>query len=185
MADLRNRRYRMRIPAPAESPLRRGRSALICQGETITLSPEHTPSALMNGQPPPPIPPGPPPLPGSQSPAGVRLDPKSIPGLEGMMPEDLQQAVAHGGRFVLFQFCISVLILTFKRSSPIIFVKPGQSTVVRGLPYSLISLVAGWWGIPWGPIWTISTLVTNLGGGKNLTGEVMQALGVPLAAPGL
>jgi hypothetical protein len=115
--------------------------------------------------------------PGSLAPA---LDLRSISGVQGMSVADLQQAVAAGGKFVRFQFCVSVLVLSFKRSSPIIFVRPGESAFAKGLSYSLISLVAGWWGIPWGPIWTLTTVAENIAGGKDLTPFVLAALGSPL-----
>jgi hypothetical protein len=101
-----------------------------------------------------------------------------------MTPADLPNAVAQGGRFVMFQYCFSVLVLTFKRSSPIFFLKPEQSALAKSAPYSLISLVAGWWGIPWGPIWTLTTLATNISGGKDVTREMLCAFGlaVPAAA---
>ena len=58
-----------------------------------------------------------------------------------------------------------------------------QRTKVRaakGLPYTLISLLAGWWGIPWGPIWTVMTVVQNFAGGKDLTPAVLAALGTAI-----
>jgi hypothetical protein len=33
-----------------------------------------------------------------------------------------------------------------------------------------------WWGIPWGPIYTIQALATNLRGGKNVTHEVIASM---------
>jgi hypothetical protein len=101
-----------------------------------------------------------------------------------MSVADLQQAVAAGGKFVCFQFCVSVIVLSFKRSSPIIFLRPGESAFSKGLPYSLISLFAGWWGIPWGPIWTLTTLAQNISGGKDLTAQVLAALGAPMPPVG-
>jgi hypothetical protein len=89
---------------------------------------------------------------------------------------DLQRTVSNGGRFVVYQFCVSVLVLSFKRSSPIIFLKPGENGFGAQAPYSAISLFFGWWGIPWGPIWTVGTIATNLSGGKPLTVEIMQAV---------
>jgi hypothetical protein len=54
----------------------------------------------------------------------------------------------------------------------------GENGAGQAISYSLISLVAGWWGIPWGPIWTISTMITNAQGGKDLTLAVLtQRLG--------
>jgi hypothetical protein len=31
----------------------------------------------------------------------------------------------------------------------------------------LLSALFGWWGFPWGPIWTISSIFTNAGGGRH------------------
>ena len=51
----------------------------------------------------------------------------------------------------------------------------------RGLPWTLLTLLAGWWGIPWGPIYTIQSLVVNLKGGKDVTASLAAQLG--LSAP--
>ena len=67
--------------------------------------------------------------------------------------------------------------LTFKRNTGIYYIRPGENAPVKGLGYTLLSLFAGWWGIPWGPIYTIEALVANLGGGKNVTDRVMASRG--------
>jgi hypothetical protein len=102
---------------------------------------------------------------------------QEMSGIAGLTNAELQREIARGGRVVVFQYCISVLILSFKRSSPLTLVRSDENALLRGLPYSIISLILGWWGIPWGPIWTIMTLITNLGGGKDVTPEVTVALG--------
>jgi hypothetical protein len=38
----------------------------------------------------------------------------------------------------------------------------------------LISLLFGWWGIPWGPIYTVTSLFKNFGGGRDVTKEIMD-----------
>jgi hypothetical protein len=96
-----------------------------------------------------------------------------IKGVEGMTVEQVQAEIQLGGKFVFYQYCISVLVMTFQRPTDIVFIRAGESAVTKGLPYTLLSLVAGWWGIPWGPIYTIGSLVTNLGGGKDVTNEVL------------
>ena len=100
----------------------------------------------------------------------------SIEGLEGMTPEQLKDELARGGRFVVFLYCISVLILTFKRSSDVQFVRPRESTFGKSFGYTLLSLLLGWWGFPWGPIYTLQAVFTNLGGGKNVTSEVVSSM---------
>jgi hypothetical protein len=99
-----------------------------------------------------------------------------INGTEGMSGQELAFELQRGGRFVMFQYTISILVLTFRRGSDIYFVRAGEGTALKGLPYTLLSLVAGWWGIPWGPIYTIGSVVTNLGGGKDVTSEVQAVL---------
>jgi hypothetical protein len=73
------------------------------------------------------------------------------------------------GTYVVFPYCISIVILSFKRSSGIKFVPAGSSRLVAGLPYLLISLLFGWWGIPWGIAWTLQSILVCLGGGRDLT----------------
>jgi hypothetical protein len=87
----------------------------------------------------------------------------------------VEQQVLDGGRFVIFQYCISILVLTFKRPSRIEYIPPGRDGAWQALGYSVVSLFLGWWGIPWGPIWTVTTLVKNLRGGTDVTSEVLAA----------
>lgn len=100
----------------------------------------------------------------------------SIKGLENLSVEQLNQEIRQGGKFVHFSYCISLLVITFRRSSAVYYVRPGESAIVKGMPYTALSLIAGWWGIPWGPIFTITSLVTNLGGGKDVTMQVMNSI---------
>lgn len=88
----------------------------------------------------------------------------------------LQAEIQQGGKFVMYQYCISLLVITFKRFSNIYFISHDQNAVVKGLPFTLLSLVLGWWGIPWGPIYTIHGLWVNLRGGKDVTQEVLASM---------
>ncbi len=103
-----------------------------------------------------------------------------IIGIENMSPEQLKGEVAAGGRFVIYQYCISVVVVSFKRGSDVYFIRAEDNAVTKGLLFTLCSLVLGWWGIPWGPIWTIATIVTNLRGGRNVTAEVLRSLATPV-----
>jgi len=95
-----------------------------------------------------------------------------IVGLEDMSHGQL----AKGAKFVVYQYVISVLVMSFKRASAIHYIPPGESRVVKGLPYTFLSLTLGWWGIPWGIFWTPVALVKNLGGGEDVTGSVVMQL---------
>ena len=88
----------------------------------------------------------------------------------------LQMELQKGAKFIVYQYCISLLVITFNRSSNIYFIKSEDNAVVKSLPFVLLSLVLGWWGIPWGPIFTIQSLWVNLRGGKDVTQEVLASM---------
>jgi hypothetical protein len=98
-------------------------------------------------------------------------------GIVGMGNLELKTEIQKGGKFIIYQYVISILIMTFRRNSNIYFVKTDESAVVKGLPYTLLSLLVGWWGIPWGIIYTVQALITNLGGGKDVTAQVLASIG--------
>lgn len=99
-----------------------------------------------------------------------------IKNMEGLSPLQLKREIEHGGKFVIYEYTISILIITFRRSSDIYFIKSNENAVVKGLGFTLLSFFLGWWGIPWGPIYTIGCLYRNLSGGKEVTQEVVQHL---------
>lgn len=106
-----------------------------------------------------------------------------IRGIEGMRPGEVDFEIQRGARFVFFQYCISIVVLTFRRASDIYFLRQGESAVTKGLPFTLLSLVAGWWGIPWGPIYTIQSVYNNSRGGKDVTESVLNSVRAETVAP--
>lgn len=99
-----------------------------------------------------------------------------IKGLEGMTSDQINRELERGGRFVMYQYCISIIIMSFRRNSSIYFIRGGESGVGKSLGFSLLTFLLGWWGIPWGPIYTIGSLVNNFKGGKNVTQEVIASI---------
>ncbi|WP_206026264.1 hypothetical protein [Roseimicrobium sp. ORNL1] len=115
-----------------------------------------------------------------------------IIGIENMTGQELANELDRGGRFVIFKYTLSVIVMTFNRGSDIYFVRGGEGTFGKGAKYTLLTMLCGWWGIPWGPIFSIGSLFTNLTGGKDVTHEVLavlqapshQSYGVPPPVPG-
>lgn len=97
-------------------------------------------------------------------------------GLDAISRGELNSELQRGGKFIAYQYCISLVFVTFKRFSNIYFVRAGKSGAAQMAMYSGISLLLGWWGIPWGPIYTVGALITNLRGGKDLTQQVVASL---------
>jgi len=104
-----------------------------------------------------------------------------IQGMEGMTTGQVQFELQRGAKFVFYYYCVSLLVITFRRPSSIYFLRAGENAVVKGLPWTLLTFVTGWWGIPWGPIYSIQSLVINFKGGKDVTAEVARQLNVSLA----
>ena len=99
-----------------------------------------------------------------------------IKGLNGLTVAELHNELIAGGRFVTYQYCISILFMTFRPPSSVYFVRSGQGTILQSLPYTIITFLFGWWGFPWGAVYTIDTLINNFQGGKDVTELVVESL---------
>ena len=64
---------------------------------------------------------------------------------------------------VAYTYVISIIVLTFRRSTRYYFkeAEKGKALAAKILCI-LCNLTVGWWGIPWGPIWTIKETFMNL-----------------------
>jgi len=97
-----------------------------------------------------------------------------IYGIEGLMEDDITYELKKGAKFVIYQYCVSAIIVSFKLNSVVYFIKNGESAVVKGLPFTIFSAVIGWWCIPWGLIYTVKVIKNNFKGGINVTDKIMN-----------
>ena len=97
-----------------------------------------------------------------------------IRGTDGLSDAEIIEEVGKGGRFVTYMYCFSILVMTFRRSSEVRFVRAGQSRLTPGLGWTALTMLVGWWGIPWGPIFSIQSIYTNLRGGRDVTDQVVR-----------
>src|SRR5260370_34745226 len=99
-----------------------------------------------------------------------------IDGITELGLAEFEAHLAAGGRFAFFEYCISLVVVTLRRRSEVYFLRPGTRGLLRGLPYTVLSLFLGWWGVPWGLIYTPLVVLTNLSGGCDITAEVRAQL---------
>lgn len=99
-----------------------------------------------------------------------------IRNIDGLSASDLQEEVSKGGRFMYYPFTVSLVLFTLKRTSDTYLVRAGETTAGKQVFFTMISLLFGWWGIPFGPKYTIKSIQANLRGGKNVTDEVMATV---------
>jgi hypothetical protein len=107
--------------------------------------------------------------------------------LKDVFGRDLAGAFG-GTSFILYNYVVSVLYDGFLFPSRVHVFRNGESRMargLRGLPYSLATLVLGWWSIR-GIVFTIRALTRNFQGGIDVT-ETAQAVlaGIALSADGL
>src|SRR5215471_847577 len=108
-----------------------------------------------------------------------------IVGLDNFSRAELDAELQAGARLVIFQYCVSAIVMTFREGSNVHILRPNDRPYLKSLPFSLCSLILGWWGIPWGPIRTISTVVRNCQGGIDVTTEILRKLDSQAHPPNL
>ena len=99
-----------------------------------------------------------------------------IRGIEGMTPMEISFELNRGARFVVYKYCISAAVMTVVDSTDIYFVRAKESRIKKGVLWTMLTLVAGWWGFPWGPIRTVQSVWINLHGGENVTALVANSM---------
>jgi len=107
-----------------------------------------------------------------------------IRGIREGTNQDVLAQVNRGARLILYRYAIAFVVLSFLRPSDVFCVPPGRNRIIPGLRYSLLSLVAGWWSLPSGIVFTLKALFRNFCGGVDVTDKVVAILvEAPAGAP--
>ncbi len=106
-----------------------------------------------------------------------------LAGSRPLLPEQIRSRVMAGARLVRFEFCVSLLLFTIRRQSPLYLTESWQGRYLRGLAYSLLAILLGPWGVPWGLIYTPWAVWVNLAGGVDETDTVLEQLSDPTRTP--
>ena len=93
--------------------------------------------------------------------------------VDGLTAADLRDHAGKGWRCVRFVWCVSNVISTVEHESRVHLTENWQDRYLRGLGYSLLSLLLGPWGVPWGLWRTAESVWTNLTGGRDVTEEAI------------
>lgn len=91
--------------------------------------------------------------------------------------------VMQGKRYVTYPFVFSILILSFQRSvGGVRVVETGKWPVGPLFGAAVVTILFGWWGFPWGLLWTPLALFHLWNGGRDSTRDILsKAIGVPEA----
>lgn len=84
-------------------------------------------------------------------------------------------AVSAQPRYVIFWYVISVILVTHRRTMQGVFCPSCAAN--KAVECSAITWLLGWWGFPWGPLWTLGALYRNLLNGTQPADVNAQILG--------
>lgn len=66
---------------------------------------------------------------------------------------------------VRYPYVVSLVVVTFRFLSRPHRPQSADGRYLRGVPYLLVSMLFGWWGVPWGPLHTWRAVWDCLNGG--------------------
>lgn len=82
---------------------------------------------------------------------------------------ELAELQTKGYKLISYDYVISIIVLSFRLQAQI---KIEDSSIIKrflwGIPFTAISIVLGWWGLPWGLIYTPFAIFKNTLGGINV-----------------
>lgn len=95
------------------------------------------------------------------------------------------EAVGADLRHSVFTYAMSFLLVTLRRGSAGIYCRSCRRS--EALKWGALSAILGWWGVPWGPIYTVQALGIAASGGQQdpeVNRALLVAVGVDLARDG-
>lgn len=101
---------------------------------------------------------------------------RPVPGTQGMTIGQIEDDILRGGRFRVFMWNFSIIVMSFQRGSAVRYYRSGESCGLAAWGYTLLSILIGPWGIPWGIFFTFHTIYKNCLGGKDVTSEVLAGI---------
>ncbi|RYM34554.1 hypothetical protein ERX46_04050 [Brumimicrobium glaciale] len=87
--------------------------------------------------------------------------------------EEVKAAENNGGSFVTYQWIIPLpLFYPVRRLSKVYFIPKDGNQAKYAKKYNIISLIIGWWGLPFGPIFVNRSVRLNNNGGVDVTEDI-------------
>lgn len=90
--------------------------------------------------------------------------------------QDLVEKIQRGGRFVVFPYAISFLVVTLQQLSPAIYISGDEDLNFFARKYTRKNYQYGLWAIPWGLIKTFDYIKVIREGGMDVTEDIVLNL---------
>jgi len=93
-----------------------------------------------------------------------------------LKPDELLDAFERGATVVRYPYVISAVVASFSMESRAMLIEQPNERYTKAIPYLLVTFVFGWWGVPWGPIFTGKALWSLFQGGEDITESIREEL---------
>ena len=88
--------------------------------------------------------------------------------------DELTERIDKGSRFIAMSYCVSIMFaVTLRRFSPAFLIEDNSELKKIKNKYNRLTFFLGWWGIPWGPIYSVHSLQMNNKGGIDMTEDII------------
>jgi hypothetical protein len=125
----------------------------------------------------------PPPLPETNPYSAPASDQTSHVPQTSSEHQELVSLVMEGTRFITIPYAFSIIILSFRRSMGSVHqVDSVNWPISQVILAAVITTLFGWWGIPFGVIWSILSLFYLWSGGRDSTREILTSAIGPMEA---
>lgn len=106
-------------------------------------------------------------------PQGDRDNDLDLHRFSPMSEAEFKNRVFLGARFVTYRYTLSAIIFSVTRPTKVHVASSRKSALLKGIPYTLVSALFGWWCIT-GPVHTIVPIATNSKGGRDVSAEILE-----------
>ncbi len=93
-----------------------------------------------------------------------------------LKPDELLRVIERGATVVRYPYVISAVVASFSLESRAVLIERPNQRYTKAIPYLLFTLLFGWWGVPWGPIFTAKALWSLIQGGEDITDSIRDEL---------
>jgi hypothetical protein len=95
---------------------------------------------------------------------------------KGYTIQQIKNVIQDGGKFITYGYCISLFAFTLRLTSSSYLITSNEDIRKYKGKYNIISFILGWWGLPYGPIYTIDMIKMNNKGGADVTDVILPKL---------
>ena len=106
-------------------------------------------------------------------PKGDRDDDLDLHPFSRLTEAEFKDMIAMGEHFVVYCYTLSAFIYTTTRPTKVHATRKFQGAFLRGLPYTMLTVLFGWWH-PLGIVNSLNSIIANTRGGADVSPQIIE-----------